>query len=53
MQLTKIRVHQRADEWECLLWGINSRVRETVGDNRGGENKNNQKTKNVGERKGL
>ena len=28
------QVHLRADECECLLWGMKGRVRETVGDNR-------------------
>ena len=37
MQLTIIRVCLRVDEGEYLLWGMNSDVRKTVGDNRSRE----------------
>ena len=53
MQLTIIRVHLRVDEGECLLWGMNSDVGKTVGDNRGRETEKKTKTKNVNERVGL
>ena len=45
MQLIIIRVYLRVDEGECLLWGINSDVGKTVGDNRGRETKKNKNEK--------
>ena len=52
MHFTIIRVYLRVDEGECLLWGMNSNVGKTVGDNRGRETEKT-KTKNVSERAGL
>ena len=46
------RSYLRVDEGECLLWGMNSDVGKTVGDNRGCETEKT-KTKNVSERVGL
>ena len=39
-------MYLRVDEGECLLWGMNSDVEKTVGDNRGRETEKT-KTKNV------
>ena len=52
MQITIIRVYLRIDEGECLLWGMNRDVGNTVGDNRGRETEKT-KTKNLSERVGL